>query len=133
MGRSSKFKRAVGEAVQRFFSHEPIPAPWLVLYAIGAFQFALLSIPSAGLAILLVPCFAVSGATIAIGTWLRSGPIAALGLLALGVTAITRGFALWGIDQNGVGSNLIASFAWFWIAALSMLFALAVYYKGIRR
>ena len=58
-------------------------------------------------------------------TWALVG----LGLLV--ASCFLRAIALWDLNQEGVGSNFIATSVWLWIALLSFFLFLVVLKRGI--
>ena len=128
---AKKIHNTMRRFVISFFSSAPIPGAWLIVYALGAFQFSLLSIPSEGIYLLLIPLFALAGIFLAAGAWFKKCKWGLAGLIVMMFSSVFRAIGLWNIDQNGVGGNFIASSVWFWIAFVSFIFALALAYKGV--
>lgn len=117
----------------------PLHVVWLVYTGIGAIFFGVLSVPSTGIAILLVPLFILSGIVIEVSAFIacsrdpeKAQNIASVGLGILTFTAWGRGVALWGLDQEGTGSHVLASFVWSWLCVGFSIMLFGVRTKGIR-
>lgn len=109
----------------------PLSRVWIAHVTFGGVLFGVLSLPSDGLALGLVPLFALAGVLSGAGCWRGSRRLVCAGVGVLIVAAWTRGLALWGTDQHGVGGNLIASFAWWWIAVALIWLLIAVAQRGV--
>lgn len=105
---------------------------WVILFALAAFQFCLFSIPSTGWARTLIPGFFATGVLLAVGAYSGKTRIAVYGGGLFVACSIARATFLWGIDQGGAGSNVLASIVWIWIALACLCFTLAIDHRGIK-
>jgi hypothetical protein len=112
---------------------------WPCYVSFGGIAFGLFSIPSTGGAIILIPMFLTAGAVIGCGMFTnflakgnrRSQYMVLTGVALMILASWTRTIALWGIDQNGTGSNVLASIVWGWITIGCILLFIAVWMRGL--
>lgn len=110
----------------------PISRVWLGHVAVGALGVGVLSVPSVGPPVALIPLFLIAGVACAAACWqpkLIHTAVAGLGVFAMASWA--RAVALWGLSQGGVGSNVLASFVWTWIAGSGVLLMVSVWTRGV--
>jgi hypothetical protein len=118
----------------------PLHAVWLFYSGIGGVAFGALSIPSHGWAMILIPSFVLSGVILLYGAavcsfekkLLRARRISFVGMLLLTLSAWARGVALWGLDQQGNGSAILASFVWSWLCVGFAMMLVSVWVRGVR-
>lgn len=128
---------------KRFIRHMaksgPIPVVWVFYISLGATLIGLFSIPSQGSAIVLIPMFLTVGAVTTFGIILRCIPghrecsryVVVVGLALMILASWTRAISLWGVDQGGAGSNILATLVWGWITLGCVLLFIAVWMRGI--
>jgi len=121
----------------------PLSRIWVAFAAVGATGCGILSVPSTGLAVALVPLFLAAGVLCLAGCFasrrhptppplLRGRTRIMSGLALMTVTAWCRAIVLWGLDQRGAGAAVLASFVWVWIAAGCIMLMIAVWARGIQ-
>lgn len=121
---------AVGEPLQRI---------WPIYIAVGAIMFSFLSVPSIGVAVVLIPLFAAAGVTILYGCTIcprRDNRLAgrrmtSVGLAIMILASWTRAVLLWDLTQRGAGSNFLASAVWLWITAGCAALLISVWTRGL--
>lgn len=120
---------------------EPIPRLWCLYFGFGAISFGMLSYPSRGAAIVLIPMFLLSGAANLYGctisfnrdkTFESARKIVIVGMMLMIMAAWTRGIVLWGLDVHGAGSKFITSVVWLWITVGSCFLLIGVWQRGLR-
>lgn len=112
---------------------------WPGYVSFGGIVFGLFSIPSSGGAIVLIPMFLTAGAVIGCGMIVqvmsRDKPcgryLVQVGLALMILASWTRAISLWGIDQNGAGSNILASIVWGWITIGCGLLFISIWLRGL--
>lgn len=114
-----------------FMAGAPLARAWIGLVVVGATGVGVLSWPATGFPVLLVPMFLVGGVTTMVGVRLRSRRTISIGLLVTFLASWVRAVALWGLDQGGAGSKMLATFAWCWIAAAVLMLFMAVLRRGV--
>lgn len=114
-----------------FLSGAPIHRSWVVYVGCGSTGVGLLSIPSYGPPIGLIPMFLLAAVLMAVGAAGRNRRSATSGLAVAAVAAWARAVALWGVGQHGAGSDVLATFVWIWIAVGAVLLAAAIGRRGI--
>lgn len=120
---------------------EPVTRLWFLFVGYGAIAFGLLSIPSEGLAILLIVLFILAGILCLYGclisykrdkTLINAKLFVSYGVILMIIASWTRGILLWGVSQHGVGSNFLASAVWLWITIECVFLLISVWKRGIR-
>lgn len=117
----------------------PVSLVWPLYICFGAIAFGVFSIPSTGAAIVLIPMFFTAGAVVAFGVYMHhvceskecSRFIVVIGVALMLLASWTRALSVWGINQDGAGSNLIASVVWGWITIGCGLLLIAVWVRGL--
>lgn len=117
----------------------PLHVVWLIYSGIGSLAFGVFSIPSHGLAVVLIPLFISAGLILLLavpvsrrGNLLKARTIASVGLAILTISAWGRGLALLGLDQQGNGSPILASLVWSWLCVGFSLMLVSVRVRGVR-
>lgn len=118
---------------------EPLSVIWPYYVSFGAICFGCFSIPSSGAAIVLIPMFLIAGLVIGFSMlthrWDDGNPctryLVVTGLALMLVASWTRAISVWGVDQNGAGSNILASVVWIWITIGIALLMIAVWVRGL--
>lgn len=118
---------------------EPLSLVWPCYISFGAIMFGLFSIPSSGAAIALIPMFLISGAVIAFGVSLHtvcatrqcSRYIVVNGIALMLLASWTRTVTVWGVNQSGAGSSILASVCWGWITIGCGLLLISVWVRGL--
>lgn len=118
---------------------DPVSLIWPSYIALGGVLFGCFSIPSQGAAIVLIPMFLIAG--LVIGSSMvahrwdnnkeRTRYLVVFGLALMILASWTRAISVWGIDQHGAGSNVLASVVWLWIVTGLILFTVVVWVRGI--
>lgn len=118
----------------------PVSVIWSFYVGIGAVVFGIFSVPSKGSAVVLIPMFLTSGVITALGTFMLFKKeikecarfLTVVGLFLMTVASWTRAVSLWGVDQQGAGSNILATLVWVWITLGCILLLIAVWMRGLR-
>lgn len=118
-----------------------IPRLWILYFSFGAITFGMLSYPSHGAAIVLIPLFLLAGIFGIYGCWisyassnqLKSGEKAVnIGMSLMIVASWTRTVLIWGLTQDGLGSDILASIVWLWITVGALFLLIAVSQRGFK-
>jgi hypothetical protein len=112
---------------------------WPAYVSLGGILFGFFSIPSDGGAIVLIPMFLTAGAVIGCGMvahfvnkQVQCGRyIVQMGLALMILASMARTFSLWGVSQNGAGSNILASLVWGWITVGCALLFICSWIRGL--
>lgn len=54
-----------------------------------------------------------------------------VGLALMILASWTRAISVWGVNQHGAGSPILASVVWMWITTGMILFLIAVWIRGL--
>jgi hypothetical protein len=120
---------------------EEIPRLWILYFSFGAITFGMLSYPFHGAAFILIPMFIFAGLFGLLGCFitlidaktLEDGKIYVnIGMSLMVVASWTRAVLVWGLEQHGVGNNIIASVVWVWITIGALFLLIAVSQRGLR-
>lgn len=104
---------------------------WIVWHALIGVGAGLLFIPASGPPFHFVVMFLATSLTIILGVQWRKLPLVIGGLIGLSLVQVTRGIVLWGSNDLGSGSRLVASFLWGMLAMGGFMEAYAVKNRGI--
>lgn len=112
---------------------------WPSYVSFGGITFGLFSIPSSGSARILIPLFLAAGVLIGSGVLFelsshdkaRVSQLTLIGLSIMILAGCARAISLWGIDQQGAGSNVLASIVWCWITLGCVFLFVAVWLRGV--
>lgn len=112
---------------------------WPCYVSFGGILFGLFSIPSTGGAIILIPMFLTAGAVIGCGMSIhflaKNKPcgryIVMIGLALMILSSCTRAFSLWGVSQDGAGSNVLAFLVWAWITVGCGILFISTWLRGL--
>jgi hypothetical protein len=122
----------------------PLSRVWVAFMSIGAMGVGVLSVPSTGAAVVLIPMFLVAGFLCLAGCFapyrprpdrhsmLRGRARIMSGLALMMMSAWCRSLALWGTDQHGAGSQILATFVWWWIAVGCIMLMISVWARGVQ-
>lgn len=128
-----------GKLIHSLAQGEPLSIIWPCYVSVGAIGFGCFSIPSSGAAIVLIPMFLTAGLVIGfsmiVHRWDDSKTctryLVVTGLALMMLASWTRAVSVWGIDQHGAGSNMLATVVWVWITFGIALFLMAVWVRGL--
>lgn len=114
-----------------FLRGDPVARAWVLYVGMGTIGVGLLSIPSYGPPTALIPMFFGSALLLAVGVAKNSRRISVAGLGLASIASWARAVALFGVDQHGAGSSILATFVWVWIAIGALMLAAAVITRGL--
>lgn len=115
----------------RFLQGDPVDRVWVGYVGVGSAGVGLLSIPSSGPPLVVVPIFIGAAVATLVSSIRRSCPWGVVGLVLATLAGWIRAAALWGVDQNGAGASILATFVWLWIAGGTALLAVALAARGM--
>lgn len=127
--------------VEILITGEGTPRLWVLYFSFGAITFGMLSYPSRGAAIVLIPLFLLAGIFGIYGciiSPIRNKTLTAgekqvnIGMSLMIVASWTRAVLVWGITPNNLGVNILASVVWVWITIGAVFLFIAVSQRGLR-
>jgi hypothetical protein len=120
---------------------ESLPRIWAIYFGFGGVTFGMLSYPSKGTAVALIPLFLLSGVITLYGctfaakrdkTLDLSRKIISYGLALMILAAWTRAILVYGLVQQTAGSQILASAVWIWITIGSTFLLISIWQRGVR-
>lgn len=118
-----------------------IPRLWILYFSFGAISVGMLSYPSHGAAIILIPLFLSAGIFGVYGCWISyidnnkikfGEKLVNVGMSLMVVASWTRAVLIWGLSQGDLGSHALASVVWLWITIGAIFLLIAVSQRGFR-
>ena len=120
---------------------DPLPRIWVVYLGGGGLAFGIVSIPSTGIAVGLIPMFIAAGILCLYGCFvmeypgtegIRSKKTVASGMALMILASWTRGIVVWGLGQHGAGSDILATAVWAWITIGACFLFISVWTRGLQ-
>ena len=135
----TKLVNGIDNIVEILASGGAIPRLWVVYFGFGAAAFGLLSFPSSGVAIVLIPLFLLAGLLIIYGCLVaprreenfeKSRKYVMIGMVFMILASWTRGILVLGLEQPG--NDFLGSVVWLWITIGCIFLFIAVGKRGMR-